>query len=543
MELDLNAIIAVFLAEAEENLAAMEDALLALEARPGDAEALHTVFRIAHTLKGDGANLGFAPVAEFAHEVEELLDRIREGQVAATPARVALLLRTVDALRALVPAAAAGRGALEPAERALLAEVAAAAQAGGEAPAGETRDGAAEPGEAASLTEGGAARRKTLRVEVEKLDRTLDLVGEIAIARGRMARLLEEGAPHAALAAAHEESERLHLELQQAVMKLRMVPLGPVFRAHQRTVRDLAASTGKQVRLVLDGEDAEVDTSVAQHLRDPLTHMLRNAVDHGIETPDERRRQGKDPVGTITLSARHEAGGIVVRMRDDGAGMDRARILARARQRGMLRDGETPADAEVLRLVLEPGFSTAESVTRLSGRGVGLDVVRRGVEALRGSVALASRPGEGTTLALRLPLTLALIEGFSVGVAGETYVVPLESVVECLELPPQRHEAEAAGVLSLRGEPLPFLRLRDFLQVPGHAPRRESVVVIRHDSGHAGVVVDTLHGGGQAVIKPLGRVLKDVPGVSGSTILGNGRVGLILDVPVLLRQAVERGAA
>jgi two-component system chemotaxis sensor kinase CheA len=294
---------------------------------------------------------------------------------------------------------------------------------------------------------------------------------------------------------------------------------------------------------VLEGEDAEVDTSVAQHLRDPLTHMLRNAVDHGIETPDVRRRKGKDPVGTVTLSARHEGGGIVVRMTDDGAGLDRARILARARSRGMVRDGETPADADLLRLVLEPGFSTAEAVTDLSGRGVGLDVVRRSVEALRGSVSLESRPGEGTTLTLRLPLTLALIEGFSVGVADETYVVPLESVVECLELPADRHEADAAGVLSLRGEPLPFLRLREFLAVPGAAPTRESVVVIRHDSGRAGVVVDALHGGGQAVIKPLGRVLRDVPGVSGSTILGNGRVGLILDVPVLLRQAVERSAA
>lgn len=543
MDIDLNAVIEVFLAEAEEGLAAMETALLALEARPGDAEPLHTVFRIAHTLKGDAATLGFRPVADFAHAVEDLLERLRAGEAAPTAERTALLLRAVDALRALVPAAAEGRDELDSAERALLADVAASAAEACAADGDADADFPAPAAVAPSAEAPAPAARRTLRVDVAKLDQALDLVGEIAIARGRMARLLGDGAPRASLVEAHEEAERLHLELQEAVMKLRMVPLGPVFRPHLRTVRDLAAATGKRVRLVLEGQDAEVDTTVAQHLREPLLHMLRNAVDHGIETPEERRRAGKDPVGTITLSARHEGGGIVVRMADDGAGMDRARILARARTRGMLRDGETPSDAELLRLVLDAGFSTAETVTDLSGRGVGLDVVRRGVEALRGSVQLESRAGEGTTLTLRLPLSLALIDGFSVGVADETYVVPLEAVVECLELPADRLEAEAAGVLSLRGEALPFLRLRDFLAVPGAAPRRESVVVIRHDAGRAGLVVDTLHGGGQAVIKPLGRVLKQVPGVSGSTILGNGRVGLILDVPALLRRAVETAAA
>lgn len=543
MDIDLNAVIEVFLAEAEDGLAAMENALLALEAQPGDPEPLHTVFRIAHTLKGDAATLGFRPVADFAHAVEDLLERLRAGEAMPTAERIALLLRAVDALRALVPAAAEGRDELSPAERALLADVAASATEACAAQVDGDADGPAPTAVSPSAEGAAPAARRTLRVDVAKLDQALDLVGEIAIARGRMARLLGDGASRASLTEAHEEAERLHLELQEAVMKLRMVPLGPVFRPHLRTVRDLAAATGKRVRLVLEGEDAEVDTTVAQHLREPLLHMLRNAVDHGIETPDARRRAGKDPVGTITLSARHEGAGIVVRMTDDGAGMDRPRILARARARGMVRDGEALSDTEILRLVLDAGFSTAETVTDLSGRGVGLDVVRRGVEALRGSVGLESRAGEGTTLTLRLPLSLALIDGFSVGVADETYVVPLESVVECLELPADRLEAEAAGVLSLRGEALPFLRLREFLAVPGAAPRRESVVVIRHDAGRAGLVVDTLHGGGQAVIKPLGRVLKQVPGVSGSTILGNGRVGLILDVPALLRRAVERAAA
>ncbi|MDB4951781.1 MAG: CheA signal transduction histidine kinase [Gemmatimonadetes bacterium] len=557
MDMDLSAIIPVFLAECEEGLAGMEDALLALEARPGDAEALNTVFRVAHTLKGNAANLGYAPAAEFAHELEDVLERLREGRATLTHALAGALLEAVDALRVLVPAATEGRDELTGAERALLARMAALASGGGQAsaePADSPRSaqpaagGASAPATEASpdMSSPAAARakaRRTLRVNVEVLDRALDVVGEITIARGRLAQMMADGAPAESLAEAHGDGERLHLALQELVMRLRMVPLGPVFRPYVRTVRDLAFTHGKLARVVVEGEDVEVDTSVVEHLRDPLTHMVRNAVDHGIETPQARVAAGKDPCGTVTLSARHEGASLVVRMADDGAGLSRPRIAARARERGLAADPERMGDAELFRLILEPGFSTAETVTDLSGRGVGLDVVRRGIEGLRGSVGIASEPGRGTTITLRMPLTLALIEGFSVGVADDTFVLPLESVVECLELPRDRHEQQGEGVLSLRGAPLPFLRLRDFLGMPGRAEGRESVVVIRHDGGHAGVVVDALHGATQAVVKPLGRTFDGLGGFSGSTILGSGRVGLILDVPTLLRQAVERAAA
>jgi two-component system chemotaxis sensor kinase CheA len=538
VEIDMAAILPVFLAEAEENLAQVEDALLALEARPGDAETLNTVFRAAHTLKGNAANLGLAPVAEFAHGVEDVLDRLREGSLVLTAPLAGLLLRAVDALRALVPAAVAGLNELSAGDRALLQRIGDCAGGRG---CGEDDEEEALP--AAVHPAAVEARRPTLRVRVDSLDRALDLVGEIAIARGRLGQLLADGAPRETLAEAHGDADRLHQELQESVMRLRMVPLGPVFRPYLRTVRDLAFANGKLCRVVVEGEEVEVDTSVVEHLRDPLTHLVRNAVDHGIEPPDARRRAGKDPCGTVTLSARHEGSSIVVRMSDDGAGLDRARIAARARSLDLAPDPERMSDAELFRLILEPGFSTAEAVTDLSGRGVGLDVVRRSVEALRGSLGIESRPGQGTAFTLRLPLTLALVEGFAFAAGGETFIVPLEAVAECMELPRVRHEGAGEGVVSLRGAPLPYLRLRDALGLPGEPPRRESMVVVRHESGNAGLVVDTLLGATQSVVKPLGTAFDGVSSFSGSTILGSGRVGLILDVALLVRRALDRAAS
>jgi two-component system chemotaxis sensor kinase CheA len=323
-------------------------------------------------------------------------------------------------------------------------------------------------------------------------------------------------------------------------MKARMVPLGPVFRRHVRTVRDVAAAHGKEARLETFGEDVEVDTSVVEHISDPLTHMIRNAIDHGIEPPDVRRRRGKDPCGSVVLRAFRDAGSIVIQVVDDGAGLDRRRIIARARSLGAVADAEALSDQQLHRLVLEPGFSTAEAVTDLSGRGVGLDVVRRNVERLRGAVEIESREGQGTTITLRLPLTLAIITGFAVGVGEETFLMPLDAVLECLELPKEEcPHADGRGVLSLRGEALPYLRLGAAFGMDG-AAGQEHVVVVQHDGGKAGLVVHGLFGESQTVIKPLGRLFRDVPGIAGSAILGSGRVALILDVPALVRQAAAR---
>lgn len=546
MNIDHEAILHTFLDESEEHLCQMEEALVALETRPEDEETLQTIFRVVHTLKGNASSLGFPRVATFAHALEDTLQRLRNRTLSITGGLITLLLRAVDGLRQMVPEAVAGEEEMQPAHEELLKLLA--------APSTARADEAEKPA-ASERRERSWGRRKedipswkdrgrTLRVDLEKLDRILNLTGEIAIARGRIRQMLEERVGRAGreVLEAHLEADRLHLELQELAMKARMVPVGPTFRQFVRTVRDMAAATGKSVRLLIEGGDVEVDTRVIEHLRDPLTHMVRNAVDHGIEPPQVRQAQGKDPCGRITLRAYHEANSIVVQVADDGTGLDRERIVERARSQGIVAEPEKLTDAEINRIVFEPGFSTAKAITDLSGRGVGMDVVRRNVEALRGSVAIDSRQSEGTTITIRLPLTLAIIEGFGVGVGDETYVIPLEAVLECVELPADAKPQNGRGLISLRGQPLPYVRLRDLFALGGTCPLRENVVVVQHGSKQAGIAVDALYGASQAVIKPLTELFRELPGIAGSTILGTGRVALILDVPGLLREAVARQA-
>jgi two-component system chemotaxis sensor kinase CheA len=514
-------VLETFRAEAADHLRGLEEKLVALEARSTDVDLLQEIFRSVHSLKGDAAMVGFPQIAEFAHEVEDLLDLLRTGEVAVRHETISLLLGAVDVLRVLLSGDAP-------------ANLDATSQALRDARTGDAHEvQAAEPA-------AGPAETRTLRIDVSKLDRMLDLTGEIAIARGRIAQMLS-ALPDSLgreILEAHLGAERLQFELQEQVTKARMVPVGPFFRQYGRTVRDLAHAHGKSVQLRIEGEDVEVDTRVVERLRDPLTHMLRNAIDHGIESTELRAALDKPLEGTVTLRAAHEGGTIVIEVRDDGAGFNRARIAERARATGLSAQPELLPDAELLGFVFAPGFSTAETVTDLSGRGVGMDVVRHNIDALRGTVDLASIEGEGSTVTVRLPLTLAIIDGFGVGVGAETYVIPLDAVLECLSLPAESHDGGAGnGVLNLRGEPLPFLRLRDRLGVPGARPSREHVVVVHHAGGRAGLAVDELYGERQAVIKSLGTSLEATPGLSGSTILGDGRVALILDVPALLRGA------
>jgi len=374
-------------------------------------------------------------------------------------------------------------------------------------------------------------------VNVQKLDRLLDLTGEIAVARGKTARLLEnrEQISIEDLTEAHNTEAVLQAALQELVMKVRMVPVGPLFRQYLRTVRDLGRELGKTVQLQIEGDDVEVDTSVVEHLHDPLLHMVRNALDHGIESPEQRRKAGKPAAGTITLRASHQGGSISVEVEDDGAGLDRTGIIKAAKKRGIAVDSSL-SDHQVYQLIFESGLSTNSEVNSLSGRGVGMDVVRRKVQALRGNVSVTSQPGRGTTVHLRFPLTLAIIEGFGIGVGEETYVISVEQLLECVELPAHaRNSKYGDGVIELRGEAVPYLHLSDHFKVPGARPLRQNVVVVQHEGKRAGLAVDHLYGAAMTVIKPLPLMFKDVPGVSGSAILGNGRVALILDVPALLR--------
>jgi len=543
--LDRAELLQIFTAESEENLRDMEVSFVQLESAPQDEETLQAIFRAAHTIKGNAAGLGFPALAKFAHGVEDVLDGLRTGAMVLTTPLATILLQTVDALRQLVAAAVKGADELLPEHLELLEDL--MVEGGG------GQDSSIAPSESKKERRGGQSRRRadqsggmraqTLRVEIEKLDRMLNLTGEIAVARERLAGLLEE-TDHAKqledILEAHRAADRLFMDLQEEVMKIRMVPLGPTFRQFVRTVRDVATAQGKLAYVELAGEDVDVDMNVIEHLRDPLTHIVRNAVDHGIEEPDRRLELGKDQRGRLSLRAWHEGGSIVIKVQDDGAGLERSKVIERARAMGYTADFDKLNDHELFRLILEPGFSTASEVTEFSGRGVGMDVVRRNVEALRGVISIESRAGVGTTITIRLPLTLAIIRGFAVGVNEETYIMPLDAVIECIELPRDGSEEFASrGVINLRGQALPYVRLRDCFRLGGQPTERENVLVLRYHDQRVGLVVDRLFGENQTVIKPLSRTLGELPGVSGSAILGNGRVALILEVEGLLREALR----
>jgi two-component system chemotaxis sensor kinase CheA len=542
-DFDREAVLASFLAESEEGLDLMEQALIQMESSPSDPELLHKIFRVAHTLKGNATSLELKELAGFAHVVEDLLDVFREQQAQPTADLISLLLKAVDELRAMVSSAATRPhepAALTAEQQNLIKKISKEVEkrAKKSAPASGTP---AESSAAAKLDTIPGAGPRTLRADVAKLDHMLNLTGEIVIAQGRLRQMIEKlGTEQGrAILEMHREAECLYMDLQGEVMSIRMVQIGPLFRQFVRSVRDLAKSHGKLARLEVVGEDVEVDTTVLELLKDPLLHLVRNAVDHGLEKPAVRQSQGKNASGLIRLSASHSGGNIVVKLQDDGAGFDRARILEKAKRVGLLSGEDQIHDRDIYDLAFHAGFSTAESVTDLSGRGVGLDVVRRNIDALRGTVEIATTPGKGTTITIRLPLTLAIIEGFSVRVGNETFIVPLEHVTECTELPGEQSNAEASGILSLRGTALPYVRLRRAFGVPGVTPKKENIVVVKINEFHAGIAVDELLGGMQTVVKPLGRAFRGVHGIAGSTVLGDGRVGLIIDVPSLLRGVMQ----
>jgi two-component system chemotaxis sensor kinase CheA len=546
MEINREMLVQSFREETEECLVQMEQLLLALETRPDDREMLSSLFRAVHTIKGNASLLEFNALASFLHTVEDLLDLSRSHAAQLTHEGINVLLQSVDAVREMAGRAVQGEenipaGHLQLSTR--LTELTAEFK-NTEMPAAAETPASLFP----DTTGVGVSKNpvQNLRVDVRKLDRMLNLTVEYAIGQGRMRRMLEEkqvsNVGGGELLQTQHELEALFLDLQELVMKIRMVPVGPTFHRFARSVRDTARKSGKLARMLIMGEDVEVDTTILEHIHDPLMHMIRNSVDHGLESPEVRRAAGKDPSGKIVLKAFHDSGSIVVEISDDGAGLDHERILWHARRQGIITEGVRLSESETHNLIFQPGFSTADTVSELSGRGVGLDVVRRNVNALSGVIQVASQKGQGTTFTIRLPLTLAIIDGFAVKVDTETYVIPLGSVHECLELPFEKHRSEEGGVINLRGEALPYVRLRDLFGSRGPAPAREKIIVVEYQGGRAGLAADELLGEQQAVIKPLGRLFQRISGVSGSTILGNGRVALILDVPALCREAVRRSA-
>ena len=372
---------------------------------------------------------------------------------------------------------------------------------------------------------------RLVRVQADKLDQLIDLVGELVIA-GASANLLAQKSKQVDLVEATSVLSRLVENSRDSALQLRMVQIGDTFTRFNRVVRDVSKELGKEIDLVISGAETELDKTVVEKIGDPLMHLVRNSLDHGIEPTALRLERGKPACGRVALNAYHDSGSIVIEISDDGGGLNKEKITAKALERGIIQAGETLSETEVVNLIFEPGFSTVDKVSNLSGRGVGMDVVRRNIQALRGAVDVTSVEGEGTTFTIRLPLTLAIIDGFLVGVDKAAYVIPLDTVVECIEL---KNLPSDRNFMNLRGEALPFIRLRELFEIPGEAPPRESIVVIQFAGQRAGIVVDQLMGEFQTVIKPLGAMFRHLRGIGGSTILGSGEVALILDVAALVQ--------
>jgi two-component system chemotaxis sensor kinase CheA len=622
-----------FRQEAQELLEEIEQGLLDLAHRPGDRDLVDAVFRGLHTLKGSGAMFGFDALAAFTHHCETAFDRVRKGEVAATPELVGAVLAAQDHMRAL----AEGRPASEATGEALLAELHRVVASAGDPAAAATpaapilntwrvkfslpadalvngtrplplldelrelgdctvvavtdavpdfdvlvatechlawdvtlvtkhgRDAiedvfifviddmtldiqeiSAAPVETAAVevamvetasakdeppvSEGRKAGGDTVRVPAERLDEMMDRVGELVIAQSRLKQLAASSSD-IALRAVAEEIERLASEMRDTMMVVRMVPIAQLFGRFRRLIHDLARDTGKTIELSTEGETTELDKTVIERLADPLIHLIRNAADHGLETPEQRLAAGKPAAGQIVLAARQSGAEVVITITDDGRGVDRARVRAKAEENGLIQPGQVLSDSDLLQLIFAPGFSTAAAITNLSGRGVGMDVVKRTIEGLRGSIELTSTPGEGSVVSLRIPLTLAIIDGLLVRVGTGRYVIPLAAVEECVELSvEQDRRSTGRSLITLRDQLVPFIRLRS-LFATGLAPDpHQKVVVVAVGQERVGLVVDQILGDHQTVIKPLSSFHADVGTFSGATILGDGGVALILDI-------------
>ncbi|OGW42366.1 MAG: chemotaxis protein CheA [Nitrospirae bacterium GWD2_57_9] len=382
----------------------------------------------------------------------------------------------------------------------------------------------------------------SIRVATSRLDSLVNLVGELVTVQARLSQTaLNTGMP--ALVNIAEEVERLTASLRDNAMSIRMLPIGTTFSKFRRVVRDLSAELGKEIELVAEGAETELDKTVIERLSDPLVHIIRNSVDHGIELPEVRMAAGKPKRGTITLSALHSGAHVLIRVQDDGAGLDAAAIRAKAIEKGLIQPEAELGESELMELILAPGFSTARNVTGVSGRGVGMDVVKRAIDALRGTIEISSVPGRGTSIMLKLPLTLAIIDGFLTRICGEHFIFPLSLVQECIEL--SREEALKASnrrLANVRGQIVPYIRLREYFLVSGDSPAFEQIVIVNVDGRRVGLVVDTVVGEHQTVLKSLGKYYHGVEGISGATILGDGTVALILDIPKLVRMVEQQEA-
>jgi two-component system chemotaxis sensor kinase CheA len=529
--------------EAVEHLQQIEAALLELERQPDDPEALHSIFRSFHTLKGNAGFLELAPMHRLAHEVESLLDLARNRRLRLHSGMITEILRSRDALQMLIQqvGAALEQGIL-PTAVVPVARLVEAVRRWAENPVAPAAPPPPRPAEAAEIIPlavpvARAAASRTVRVTTDKLDSLIDAVGELVIVQSQLLETAQGlGAVAGGLARDVTQLGRISKELQRTALALRMIPIKPAFQKMERLARDLARDGGKQVNFVTSGEETELDRTVVEEIADPLVHMVRNALDHGLESPEERRARGKPERGAVTLRAHYQGSSVVLELGDDGRGIDPDQVLAKARRQGLVAPEATPSREEIFSLIFLPGFSTAEQVTAVSGRGVGMDVVKRNIEKLRGKIDVASELGRGTTFRISLPLTLAIIDGLVVRVGGERFILPSTSVQMALR-PARQNVVQVQGgeLLDLHGRLLPLYRLaRRF----GLAARAENpwdgIAVVMESAGQAyALLVDEMVTKQEVVIKSLGAYLQGLPGVSGGAILGDGQIALILDPAAL----------
>ena len=576
----MDEIVQEFLVESHENLDQLDRDLVDLEQRPGERDLLASIFRTIHTIKGTSGFLAFGKLEAITHVGENLLARLRDGQMTMTPATTDVLLEMVDVVRAVLAAIELDGTEGDVEVSGSVARITAVLDGQQPAPAPDLTRAVIAAAQAASTPvpvaapvvppaappilpsavplaapvleaepeEAGTTRRSvaesSVRVDVELLDALMRLVGELVLTRNQIVRQAGDQEDQDLV----RSSQRLNLiatELQEGVMKTRMQPIDHLWSKLPRVVRDLGAQCGKQVTLSMEGRETELDRSLLEAVKDPLTHLVRNAVDHGLETPADRLAAGKSPEGTLTLRAYHESGQVVVEVCDDGAGIDAERIGAKALDKGLRTAVQLAAmsHAELLQLIFLPGFSTAAAVTNVSGRGVGMDVVKTNIESIGGTIEVESSVARGTTCRLRIPLTLAIVPALTVECAGDRYAIPQVSLLELVALDADRaatavENVNGAPVYRLRGSLLPLVHLADVLGVTsdrtdGHV----LIAVLQADGKRFGLVIDRVLSTEEIVVKPLATRLKALGTYSGATILGDGRVALILDV-----QAIARGA-
>jgi two-component system chemotaxis sensor kinase CheA len=545
-----------FSSEGEELMGRCEQALLELEKSPANApELIAEAFRAMHSFKGNCGFVEQSALGKLAHKAENVLEALKAGLLSASPSTMGLLLKAVDALREGV-AEVSRSGAAEGREFEAIGQMleqsahpANAALAGIPSHAPDAPSPGSEqraPEKDANGHGAKAPARQDIRVDLTKLDALVNLVGELVIAEAMVTRHPSlRNFEDETLERAVHQLRRVSTDLQDVAMAVRMIPLSATFRKLIRLVHDLSNKVGKLVRLELVGEETEVDKSLIEQLSDPLVHLVRNSIDHGLEMPADRRGKGKPETGTITIEARHEGGEVLILISDDGRGLDRAKILNKAVERGLVQAGEAEklTDAQVYKLIFEPGFSTAEKVTDISGRGVGMDVVKKNIEKIKGTVELRSKVGAGTTVVLHIPLTLAIIDGMLVRVGNARYTLPLLSIRESFRPQPEQITVTPDGqeVARVRREMLPVVRLHQlYSKKPDHEKLEEGILVIVESAAQTVCLfVDELLGQQQTVIKGLSSYLGQARGVSGCTILGDGEVSLILDVGSLIAMASQ----